>query len=147
VAVVIWTGGFIVRGWMQMTSLGLMAGMNYLQFAFLAAILALLADPLTLRWLAVFFFIYYTAFFLRHGPRLSARDPNLTLFVPFFDVVRVQEVTFWITLQLVELIPLVIVFVWPDPRVVAWCCVVMTFLGYQIILAFVYSDIFTKNPE
>src|ERR1700674_4362267 len=33
VAVVIWTGGFIVRGWMKSTAVALMAGMNSLDVA------------------------------------------------------------------------------------------------------------------
>jgi hypothetical protein len=141
VAVVIWTGGFIVRGWMQSTTAGLMAGMNYLQFAFFGAILALLANALTLRCLSVLFFLYYASFFRRHLARLRLREPEVALFLPFFDAVRVTGERFWIALQVVQLVPLLIAFIWPDPRVVAWACAAMTFLGYQILLAFIYSDV------
>lgn len=115
VAVVIWTGGFIVKGWMQRASLTLMAGMNYLQFAFFGSIMALLANAVTLRCLAVAFFIYYASFFVR----LATRHPA----------------------QLFQLVPITITFLWPDPRVLAWCCAAMTFLGYRIILEFVYNDL------
>src|SRR5580704_19009874 len=70
VAVVIWTGGFIVRGWMKSTAVALMAGMNYLQFAFFASILGLLSNALTLRCLAVAFLFYYGSFFLRYSTSL-----------------------------------------------------------------------------
>ena len=87
VAVVIWTGGFIVRGWMQSTAVALMAGMNYLQFAFFASILALLSNALTLRCAAVGFLFYYGSFFVRHSARLRKREPEVELFLPFLDQV------------------------------------------------------------
>jgi hypothetical protein len=102
-----------------------------------------------LRWLAAVFFLYYLAFFIRHGPRLRSRQRDATFFLPFLNVVLVADTAFWLTLQVAELVPLVITFVWPDPTVVAWCCAVMTFLGYQIILAFMYRDVFgsSAGPE
>lgn len=142
VAVVIWTGGFIVRGWMQSTSVALLAGMSYLQYAFFASILALLSNALTLRIAAVIFVFYYGSFFVRHSRRLALREPNIELFLPYFDAFRVSGSYFWALIQAGELIPLVIVFVWPDPRVVAWSSAIMTFIGYQIILAFVYRDLY-----
>lgn len=144
VAVVIWTGGFIVRGWLGSTSIALLGGMNYLQFAFFGAILALLSNAPTLRILAVAFLLYYGSFFWRYSQRLRAREPELELFVPLLGDVRVGSAHFWTITQAVELVPLIITFVWPDPRVVAWCCAAMTFLGYQIILAFVYRDLFDR---
>ena len=144
VAVVIWTGGFIVRGWMQTTAAALMAGMNYLQFAFFSAILALLANALTLRCVAVFFALYYGSFFARHSGRLRRREPEVELFLPFLDQVRIKGARFWATLQIIELLPIAVTIAWPSPQVLAWCCAAMTFIGYQIILAFVYSDIFAR---
>jgi hypothetical protein len=145
VAVVIWTGGFIVRGWMQSTAVALMAGMNYLQFAFFASILALLANALTLRCLAIAFLFYYGSFFVRYANALREREPEVELFLPYLDQVRVKGPNFWLTVQAIQLLPIVTTIVWPSPRVLAWACAAMTFLGYQIILAFVYSDIFTKK--
>ena len=142
VAVVIWTGGFIVRGWMKSTAVALMAGMNYLQFAFFASILALLSNALTLRLAAIGFLLYYGSFFMRHSERLRRREPEVELFLPYLDQVRVKGKRFWLTLHLIELLPIAITIVWPAPTVLAWCCAAMTFLGYQIILAFVYSDVF-----
>lgn len=147
VAVVIWTGGFIVRGWMQSTSVGLMAGMNYLQFAFFSSILALLSNALTLRCWAVAFFIYYAVFFVRYSTFLRAREPEIELFLPYLSEVRVSGGPFWGVLQTIELLPIVVTFVWPDPRVLAWCCAAMTFFGYQVILAFVYSDLFPQRQR
>jgi hypothetical protein len=147
VAVVIWTGGFIVRGWMQSTAVALMAGMNYLQFAFFASILALLSNALTLRFLAVAFLFYYGSFFLRYSVLLREREPEVELFLPYLDQVRVKGARFWLTVQVIQLLPIVITIAWPTPRVLAWCCAAMTFLGYQIILAFVYSDIFAKRSQ
>ena len=145
VAVVIWTGGFIVRGWMQTTAVALMAGMNYLQFAFFASILALLSNALTLRCAAVGFLLYYGSFFVRHSARLHKREPEVELFLPYLDQVRLKGTRFWWTVHAIELLPMMITIVWPSPPVLAWCCAVMTFLGYQIILAFVYSDLFLKQ--
>jgi hypothetical protein len=142
VAVVIWTGGFIVRGWMQTTAVALMAGMNYLQFAFFSSIIALLSNAVTIRCVAVAFLFYYSGFFARHSARLRKREPEVELFLPFLDQVRIKGARFWVTLQIIELLPIAVTIVWPNPQVLAWCCAVMTFLGYQIILAFVYSDIF-----
>jgi hypothetical protein len=147
VAVVIWTGGFIVRGWMQSTAVALMAGMNYLQFAFFASILALLSNALTLRCAAVGFLFYYGSFFVRHSARLRKREPEVELFLPFLDQVRVKGTRFWLTLHAIQLLPIAVTFVWPTPPVLAWCCAVMTFLGYQIILAFVYSDLFLQRQQ
>jgi hypothetical protein len=149
VAVVIWTGGFIVRGWMQSTAVALMAGMNYLQFAFFASILALLSNALTLRCVAVGFLFYYGSFFVRHSARLREREPEVELFLPYLDQVRVKGTRFWLTLQVIELLPIALTILWPAPTVLAWCCAAMTFLGYQIILAFVYSDVFLqqKRPQ
>jgi hypothetical protein len=147
VAVVIWTGGFIVRGWVQSTSAALLAGMSYLQYAFFAAMLALLANALTLRIVAVLFVLLYASFFARHTRRLSAREPNIELFLPYVDALRVSGKAFWTGMQIIEFIPLAIVFIWPDPRVVAWACAIMTFLGYQIILAFVYRDLYDSPGE
>ena len=144
VAVVIWTGGFIVRGWMQTTAVALMAGMNYLQFAYFSAIIALLSNALTLRCVAVAFLIYYGSFFARHSARLRKREPEVELFLPYLDQVRIKGARFWATLQTIELLPIAITIVWPSPQILAWSCAVMTFLGYQIILAFVYSDIFAE---
>ncbi|HYK52969.1 MAG TPA: hypothetical protein VEV38_05515 [Candidatus Eremiobacteraceae bacterium] len=78
VAVVIWTGGFIVRGWVQSTSAALLAGMSYLQYAFFAAMLALLANALTLRVVAVFFVFLYGSFSraTRGGSRSVSRRSN-----------------------------------------------------------------------
>src|ERR1022692_4539324 len=80
VAVVIWTGGFIVRGWMQTTAIALMAGVNYLQFAFFASILALHSNALTLRCAGIGFLLYYGSFFLRHSAPLHKREPEVELF-------------------------------------------------------------------
>jgi hypothetical protein len=145
VAVVIWTGGFIVRGWMQTTAVALMAGMNYLQFAFFASILALLSNALTLRCAGVGFLLYYGSFFVRHSARLHKREPEVELFLPYLDQVRLKGTRFWWTVHAIELLPMMITIVWPSPPVLAWCCAAMTFLGYQIILAFVYSDLFLKQ--
>jgi hypothetical protein len=144
IAVVIWTGGFIVRGWMQSTAVALMAGMNYLQFAFFASILVLLANGLTLRCIAIAFLFYYGFFFLRYSSRLREREPDVELFLPYLDQVRVKGSRFWLALQYVQLIPIGITILWPIPVILAWCCAIMTFLGYQIILAFVYSDILSQ---
>ena len=132
---------------MQSSAVALMAGMNYLQFGYFAAILALLSTPLTLRCFAAAFFFYYASFFVRRASMLREREPEVELFLPFFDAVRVTGTRFWFTLQLVQLLPIVITFVWPNPRVLAWCCAAMTFIGYQIVLAFVYSDLFAKQPS
>jgi hypothetical protein len=144
VAVVIWTGGFIVRGWMGSTSIALLGGMNYLQFAFFSSIMALLANALTLRCLAIAFLLYYGSFFIRYSSILKAREPEIELFLPLVSDVKISSARFWPTIQVIELIPLIITFIWPDPRVLAWCCAAMTFFGYQIILAFVYKDLFQK---
>ena len=147
VAVVIWTGGFIVRGWMKSTAVALMAGMNYLQFAYFAAVLALLSNAPTLRWMAVGFLFYYGSFFVHHSARLRKREPEVELFLPYLDQVRVKGTQFWLTLQVIQLLPIVITIIWPTPQVLAWSCAAMTFLGYQIILAFVYSDLFEQRKQ
>jgi hypothetical protein len=147
VAVVIWTGGFIVRGWRGSTSIGLVAGMNYLQFAFFTAIVALLANALTLRCVATAFFCYYAAFFLRHSAFLQTREPKMELFLPYLADIRIRGRALFLVLQLIEFAPILLTIVWPDPRVVAWACAGMTFFGYQIILAFVYSDLYTVTPK
>jgi len=147
VAVVIWTGGFIVRGWAQSTSAALLAGMSYLQYAFFGSMLALLSNALTLRFISVFFVFYYASFFVRHTRRLAQREPNIELFLPYVDALRISGKSFWTVMQAVEFIPLVLVFIWPDPRVLAWSCAIMTFLGYQIILAFVYRDLYNPSAK
>jgi len=147
VAVVIWTGGFIVRGWMKSTAVALMAGMNYLQFAFFASVLALLSNALTLRCMAVGFLFYYGSFFVHHSARLRKREPEVELFLPYLDQVRVKGTQFWLTLQVIQLLPIAVTIMWPTPQVLAWCCAAMIFLGYQIILAFVYSDLFEQRKQ
>jgi hypothetical protein len=147
VAVVIWTGGFIVRGWMKSTAVALMAGMNYLQFAYFASILALLSNALTLRCMAIGFLFYYGSFFVHHAARLRKREPEVELFLPYLDQVRVKGTRFWLTLQVTQLFPMLLTIIWPAPQVLAWCCAAMTFLGYQIILAFVYSDLFQEKES
>jgi hypothetical protein len=145
VAVVIWTGGFIVRGWMQSTSAALMAGMNYLQFAYFGAILALLSNALTLHLIAVGFLLYYGSFFVRNAGRLRKRERDVELFLPYFDLVRIKGFQFWLALSVIQFMPIIATIVWPSAQVLAWLCVAMTFVGYQIILAFVYSDIFEQT--
>jgi hypothetical protein len=139
VAVVIWTGGFIVRGWMRTTA-SLVAGMSYLQFAFFGSVLGLLSNGLTLRAAAVAFFAYYVVFFRKNADRLREIDEGALPIIPLLHVTLTQRRRFWIGVQIVELVPLAVVFVWPEPRVIAWLCAAMTFIGYQIMLTFVYSD-------
>lgn len=146
VAVVIWTGGFIVRGWMRTTA-SLVAGMNYLQFAYFGAILGLLANGLTLRCVSIVFFAYYLIFFRRHAERLRQGEEYARPIVPLLHVAVDLGQRFWVAVQLVELVPLVVVFVWPQPRVVAWLCAAMTFFGYQIMLTFVYSDVMGERAS
>jgi hypothetical protein len=122
-----------------------MGGMNYLQFAFFGAILALLASGTTLRILAIVFIVYYASFFVRYSNILTAREPRVELFVPIFGEIAMDSTRFWNVMQGLELVPLVVVFILPYPYVVAWCCAVMTFLGYQIVLAFVYQDLFRRS--
>lgn len=140
VAVVIWTGGFIVRGWMRTTG-GLVAGMSFLQFAFFGAILTLLASPLTLRCAALAFFVYYLVFFGYHTKRLREVEGDALPVIPLLHVLSGRRDLFWVGMQLIELAPFAIVFVWPESVVVAWVCLAMTFLGYQVMLTFVYGDV------
>jgi hypothetical protein len=84
---------------------------------------------------------------LLYSTSLREREPEVELFLPYLDQVRVKGPQFWLTVQAIQLLPIVITIVWPSPRVLAWACAAMTFLGYQIILAFVYSDIFTKRER
>lgn len=82
---------------------------------------------------------------MRHSARLRKREPEVELFLPYLDQVRVKGPQFWFTLQVIQLLPMSITIIWPAPPVLAWCCAAMTFLGYQIILAFVYSDVFDQR--
>jgi hypothetical protein len=119
--------------------------MNYLQFAFFGSILGLLGNPITLRTIAIAFFVYYIVFFRQHSALIPARDRDVRLVVPLFHAVRVSGPPFWFGVQAVELLPLAVIFVWPQARVIAWSCTIMTFLGYQILLTVVYSDVLAKD--
>jgi hypothetical protein len=81
------------------------------------------------------------------GALLRKREPEVELFLPYLDQVRVKGASFWLTLQVIQLLPIALTIVWPAPPVLAWCCAAMTFLGYQIILAFVYSDLFLAQER
>jgi len=96
---------------------------------------------LTLRCAALAFFLYYLLFFTYHTKRLRAAEGDTLPIIPLLHVPAARRDLFWFGIQVIELVPFVIIFLWPESVVVAWVSLAMTFLGYQIMLTFVYSDV------
>ena len=140
VAAVVWTGGFIVKTFPgKETTIWLTESMNWLQFAFLAPIFALTADPETMRRIAIGFLVLYV---LSTPFTIRAYRNKPTTFFTFANLSRARAFRLWTVYTGSQLI--VIVAVWPRRDVVAYLSAAAVYFGYQGLHGIAFFD---KQPN
>jgi len=139
VAVVVWTGGFVLRAWRVKATLPLMFGMDLLQIAFTGAIIVLLAPAVWLRSFALVFLIVYStnAFSkVRLVKKREVIDPNLNWIANEIDRIGINN---YYLMQAVLLSTYFIAFLMPNRGTVAWVLTADLFIGFQVLLRYMYA--------
>jgi hypothetical protein len=145
VAAVLWTGGLIafqLKGW----SVSLGVGLDFASNAFMAALFALFVWPLTLRYVATFFFFAYVVLngwviYKNRGANVEIQKASYEKKHPELEEASVED---WarfmaqrrryMTIQLCMLAPYLAVVCEPFQTVVSWFAALYTLASYQMIL-------------
>ena len=147
VSAVVWTGGFIARSWQKQTKFALMIAMDSLQFAFFAPLGALLApNASVMRIIASAFLLIYSAA-LAFNVMLYKRQQKAGKFGPYYQAVEEAGFFLWLAFQIGNLLPIAVVVALPYPVIVGWVSFGLLFIGYQIMLMFLYRDLIVGAEE